>query len=163
VFIGTTNSVDGYFKDPTGSRRFWPVSCGSIDVEALTHDREQLWAEAVQCFEQNVPWWLEGPQQALAKAQQSTREESDPWEMAITEYVSGRTKVTTSGVLIEQLKIDLGDQGRLDEMRVTAILTKLGWWKKRVMEAGDRHWTWYCPTYQEDFNQVGHDVGQEIF
>lgn len=162
VFIGTTNSVDGYFKDPTGSRRFWPVACKSIEREAIINDRAQLWAEAVVRFERGEIWWLEGSEIRLAMDQQAARDESDPWEMAVTSYVAGRSVVTTSEILSNQLEMKISDQGRADEMRITAVLTKLGWWKKRVMQDGDRKWTWYCPTYQEVLSEVGQQVGQEF-
>lgn len=162
VFIGTTNSVDGYFKDPTGSRRFWPVACKSIEREAIINDRAQLWAEAVVRFERNEIWWLEGDEINLATMQQATREESDPWEMAVTNYVDAKDKVTVSEILSNQLEIKLGDQGRAEEMRVTSVLTRLGWWKKRVRKDGDRKWTWYSPTYQEELTEVGPGVGPDF-
>ena len=43
----------------TGERRFWPVACGRIDVDAVARDRDQLWAEAKARFDAGVVRWLE--------------------------------------------------------------------------------------------------------
>ena len=53
VFAATINpTVGGYLKDPTGSRRFWPVACrGMIDRDGLEKVRDQLWAEAVHQYQ----------------------------------------------------------------------------------------------------------------
>src|SRR5256885_4362531 len=58
VFAGTVNHST-YLRDETGGRRFWPVACGRIDVEALARDRDQLWAEAKARFEAGCVWWLD--------------------------------------------------------------------------------------------------------
>ena len=49
VFIGTVNEGQ-YLKDPTGNRRFWPVTVGSCDVAGLKEVREQLFAEAMDIY-----------------------------------------------------------------------------------------------------------------
>src|SRR5260370_6816130 len=42
---GTTNDEE-YLQSQTGNRRFWPLACGIIDIEALRRDRLQLLGEA---------------------------------------------------------------------------------------------------------------------
>jgi predicted P-loop ATPase len=58
VFAGTVNR-SSYLRDETGGRRFWPVVCGQIDVDAFACDRDQLWAEAKVRFESGSFWWLD--------------------------------------------------------------------------------------------------------
>lgn len=80
VFAGTINPVGGYLKDASGARRFWPVSCGDIDLGSLARDRDQLWSEAVVHIMAGAPWWLETPKpQALAKVEQEARYEAGAW------------------------------------------------------------------------------------
>ena len=99
IFAGTVNHST-YLRDETGGRRFWPIACGRIDVDALARDRDQLWAEAKARFESGAVWWLETADLVqMASDQQIDRYEGDPWEEVIGPWVESRTSVSISEVL----------------------------------------------------------------
>jgi predicted P-loop ATPase len=136
VFAATINpTAGGYLKDPTGSRRIWPVTCrGMIDRDGLEKGRDQLWAEAVHQFKAGAPWWLETPElEALATAEQAARFVVDAWEEPIREWLGDRND---AGRLEEVLEHGLGlarkDQTQSAQKRVVAILTDLGFEKRRM-------------------------------
>lgn len=57
VFGATSNELDGFLKDDTGERRFWPVKCGvspaiySVFDDLNPQEVGQLWAEATHYYE----------------------------------------------------------------------------------------------------------------
>jgi predicted P-loop ATPase len=79
IFVATTNE-ETYLRDTTGNRRFWPVRVGTIDLDAVARDRDQLWAEAVEVEAQGEGLVIpEGLWPEVAEQQQA-RMELDPWE-----------------------------------------------------------------------------------
>jgi len=99
VFAGTVNH-SSYLRDETGGRRFWPVVCGQIDVDALAGDRDQLWAEAKARFESGSAWWLDTIDLVqLATDQQEARYEGDPWEEVIGPWLENKESTTISELL----------------------------------------------------------------
>jgi putative DNA primase/helicase len=130
VFCGTTNE-DTFLGDPTGSRRFWPVRVGEVDVAALLRDRDQLWAEAFQLFNAGARWWLDDVQdRALATASEEFRIQ-DPWEELILQWVYGRSGVTTADVLEQAVKKPKDTWTQNDQTRVVAVLRRSGWTQTR--------------------------------
>ena len=126
VFIGTTNK-DTYLRDETGGRRFWPIKTGTIDLEALLRERDQLFAEAVCLLEQNEPWWPAPDFEAhYIKPQQQDRFESDAWEETIAEFLKHRDRVTISQVATA-LGIETKNLGTRDQGRIRASMTQLDW------------------------------------
>lgn len=94
VMAGTTNERE-YLVDRTGNRRFWPVLCGALDIEALRADRDQLWAEAVARFGSGERWWLED--ESGAREEQRKRELREPWFEIIASWLERPTVPTDNG------------------------------------------------------------------
>ena len=141
-FVGTINPpATGYLKDPTGSRRIWPVTCvGMVDRDGVERDRDQLWAEAVARYNAGAKWWLETPElEALATAEQAARFKRDLWHEPIEKWLGKRKEVGVAEVLKQALGIDPTGASRSAEMRVASILTNMGFVRCRPNKKdGDR-------------------------
>jgi predicted P-loop ATPase len=167
VFIGTTNENE-WQRDHTGGRRFLPVRVAHVDVGAIEQARDQLWAEAVAMLEEGVDWWV---MPGAAKDQQDERYLEDTWVEPISRWLDGRAvsssnadpyhgvemadkpyivvECSTTDVLSKALHIDLARHSRQDQMRVAAIMGRLGWEKDRPMRYGTRIRIWVrCGPYR---------------
>lgn len=172
VLVGTTNPVDGYFKDPTGGRRFWPVTCGTIDVEAIEHDREQLWAEAVHRFENRgtggSPWWLAPDENELAKVEQRARMEVDPWETVIRRKLADLIVpphfVLVNDIMQDWLSISVDRRDKGMQMRVAAMLKSMGWTADQKKVNGVNERIWWNPDVEGTpaWKEVGRAIGDEV-
>ena len=156
VFVGTTNETH-YLLDMTGARRFWPVTCGAIDLPALTAQRDQLFAEARLRFQKGESWW---DMPLDAKAEQEARREEDAWETAVMEYLLLHEEVTLKDVLCDGLQIPLGQIGRTEQLRVSAILRKLGWQSGLVRHGEQVLRRWRLPkrTTRDDLTSKDFEV-----
>jgi predicted P-loop ATPase len=133
VFAGTINPQGGYLKDPTGARRFWPAACGTILLNELERDRNQLWAEALIRFKAGARWFLETPVlDALATAEQSARFASDAWEERVSEWLGDRADVSLGEVLIGALGIPQESWSQNTQNRVVNIIANMGFVKYRA-------------------------------
>jgi hypothetical protein len=142
IFSGTVNPPEtGYFRDPTGSRRYWPVKCGRVlDIQGIEAVRDQLWAEAVFRFKAKEKWWLPPELEPLAEAEQDQRYHADPWHETVRTWVSDRPDVTVTAVLEQALGFPPQSWTVGAERRVGAILTRLKFKKTRPYDAaGERH------------------------
>ncbi len=158
VFVGTTND-DTYLKDETGARRFYPVRCTEINLEALTYLRDQLWAEADARYRRGEPWWEFPPE---AAAEQDARYDVDVWEEPILAWLDGHLErypermgqvtpsrpvsdVTTAEIMRWALGIETAKQSRQEQMRVGAIMRRLGWRRVRRRVEGVLCWVYERP------------------
>lgn len=141
VFIGTTNR-DTYLRDETGGRRFWPIRAGTIFVDALAGDRDQLFAEAVTRYSEGHRWWPDKDfERAHIMPQQAARYEADVWEEAIGKYVEGHDRVTVWQVARDALSIETPRIGTADQRRIAAALELLGWRRLPKDHEGRRWWS----------------------
>jgi integrase len=132
VFIGTTNR-EAYLRDETGGRRFWPVKTGTIDANALTVDRDQLFAEGVTLFRAGKPWWPDRVfEQEHIVAEQASRYEGDAWEETIRDSLDTKDKVTVGQVARDALRIETPHISTADQRRIAAALELLGWRRLRT-------------------------------
>jgi predicted P-loop ATPase len=145
LFIGSTNKA-AYLRDETGGRRFWPVVTGTIDIGALKHDRDQLFAEAMIAYRNGDEWWPDRDFEAeYIKPEQEARFEADAWEQAVGAYLIGKQRVTVLELAREALYIDLPKVGTADQRRITAVLEALGWKPGKRGTGGIRWWVHSAP------------------
>lgn len=151
IFAGTWNpDGTGLFDDPTGSRRFWPVTCTEIDMVALRGCRDQLWAEAIVRYKAGEQWWLADDEAITwARAEQELREAEDTWAEKINEVTAGMTQ-TTIGLLLTELNIPMEKRDRRCERRVGNHMRRMGWIKKkkRLRSYGQPTWVFVHPDFQ---------------
>lgn len=141
VFAGSTND-ETYLADPTGNRRFWPLRCGNIDLEALRVDRDQIWAQAVHCVRAGETWHIDDDStRKEAEQEQRERRIVDPWQQAIETHLHGRQRTTVQEVL-KVLGLDIERHDHRNANRVVASLKDLGWVRKRISVGDRRLWVY---------------------
>ncbi len=146
VFAGTVNH-DAYLKDETGGRRFWPAKCGTIRIDELRRDRDQLWAEAIVRFRAGDKWWIDSPElNAAAGDEQLQRYDEDAWQPLIEAWIEGRENVTVEQILRSCIEKQPKDWTQADKARIGRCLHALGWTKKRASKDNNGHREWrYVP------------------
>lgn len=143
IFVGTTNRRGEYLPDDTGNRRYWPVAIEQINLEAIEHDREQLWAEAVFLYRTKTPWWFEEDTEEVLKQQEERRAEL-AWEENVRLYLdtppedaSGNWwcaiepphhwQITTLDLVLSHLGVSTDKYTEKTKHQLSAILRMLHW------------------------------------
>lgn len=140
VFVGTTNNST-YLKDDTGNRRFWPIACGDIDLEAITRDREQFFVEALLRVNLGEPWHL--VPYDIATTIQTERLEVDDMTNLVEQYLVGKSEVTAFEVwTAKDVFNGLSDFKPVEQKRVAKILKSLKWKRKKVRRGVATPWVW---------------------
>ena len=141
VFAGSTNEGEneGYLTDHTGNRRYWPVECCVLNVDAIKKDREQLWAEAVFRYKQGERTWLEDHELMLSEGEQRKREIEDAWLQRIEVIIlaTGLDGIPVD-MIADKLELKARDVNNVARKRIKTCLTHLGYYETRV--DGKRVW-----------------------
>lgn len=91
IFIGTTNSQNGYLRDITGNRRFWTVKTpgtGKYKPWQLTDEEvRQIWAEALVLQKKGEKLYLDRNLEKYAQDEQAEAMEQDDREGLVRSYL----------------------------------------------------------------------------
>jgi len=154
IFVGTTNNEE-FLGDETGNRRWLPVRVNNvIDVNQITTDCKQLWAEAREMFKEGGVDYKEA--EDLAVQAHAEHMMSDSWEPLIADWLdkienptnqkpSEREYLQTHEVFQGAINMDAKNCGRLEQMRIGGILRKFGYERKKKRVDG-RSLQVYVPT-----------------
>lgn len=143
VFVGTTNK-SSYLKDESGNRRFLPLHCNSIDLQAIITNRDQVWAEAVVRYRNGEKWYYSKDDKDLfaqITTEQEKRYEGDSWELKIAEFASTHDDFTISDIA-HTLGFEIKDIDRRTEIRIGKILQFLGSTRDRKIINGQRRYVY---------------------
>ena len=155
MLVGTTNDETCLPNDSTGLRRFVPIRLKrGCDIEAELHEqREQLWAEALDVFDN-----MEDPRRrislpanpadplrcAAADAAEEHRHRDD-----ILEDKVAKMSMPQCGQTLEEIfrLLEIEDKAldRRLQMRLAKALTNAGYSKQRDRRQGRRRSIWFPP------------------
>lgn len=162
IFIGTHNPSGNneYLKDDTGNRRFWPVVATKIDIEKAKELRDQLWAEAVVKYKDEILYLNNQESIGILKELHREREPYDFFDRKIEEFINGKNIVNSEEIIRSVFGRNIE---AINPRELIAIKTKVGiclknnGWKKGENEK--RGW-YFKEGYQfidikEEDKQVG--------
>lgn len=137
VMVATTNSY-AYLKDPTGGRRFCPVTVTNIDLEAFRRDRDQLFAEAYSRAVTGEAAGIPRDLWAAAHEVQEARRIMHPIEEDIRDKLAG---ILCGYIPKDGLRRALGFQSARDISQpnaneITRVMRALGWHPSRQRRPG---------------------------
>lgn len=135
IMVATTNTTDGFLRDITGNRRFWPVLVTGKGRDKAWNlspkEIDQIWAEAMIKYHEGEKLYLDQNVEGEADMQQRMAMESDPRQGLIGEYLEAesKNKICLMELWCECLGKERQDMRRSDAFELEGILKKIGGWK----------------------------------
>ncbi|MEV2294895.1 virulence-associated E family protein [Paenibacillus larvae] len=147
VFFGSTNNWD-FLKDPTGNRRFWPVSVKperrtkNVFEDLTEYEIGQIWAEALQAYHRGERITLSPEVEKEAPGIQESHMEEDPRFGIIQEWLDSpvqdewaeeptyRERVCASQILTECLGHRKGLARPWESKEIVNIMRRMPGWEE---------------------------------
>ncbi len=92
IIVGSTNAENGFLRDITGNRRFWPIrvygNSKKKSWQLTKTEIEQIWAETLVIYHSGEKLYLEGRDSDRAITEQDEAMETDEREGLVREYLN---------------------------------------------------------------------------
>ena len=132
--FAATSETDDYLPEMRGVRRYWPIRCGDIDLDALRQQRAQLFAEAVAAYRSGASHHDMPSHETLLEQQE--RVVYDEWTEDVLQHANRKATlgegVYPPDVLRDVLGFNAKEVTRLHGMRVINILKSHGWIYRKI-------------------------------
>lgn len=136
VFAATSETSD-YIEERRGMRRYWPILCKEISLDALASQREQVFAEAIVRYNSGDHWY-DMPDRATDE-QLDRAGDVDAWTGPVLDYMdtiwNERVKLEVNAAQIlerSDLKVEPSKHNTELCRRVSRILKANGWIAKHT-------------------------------
>jgi putative DNA primase/helicase len=128
IFAATTNNYD-YLKDPTGNRRYWPVTVDAIiDIEYLETIKSMLWAEAVWYYRDGLYIGPTPEENDLAEKERAKRLQSDAWDEMVLAILDKKSMDEfTTQMVIDEMGLKTTEKNETAIRRINSILRQNGY------------------------------------
>jgi Virulence-associated protein E len=128
-------------RDATGNRRFWPVRTGTIDLDALIRDRDQLWAEAAAAEARGEALTISDDLYEAASEQQDERLVKDPWDDILAdapgEIIGDIERISSEKLLRVHLGLPPDKINDATTKRLRNSMLRNGWSGPKKMRFGN--------------------------
>ena len=140
IIVGSTNSEEGFLRDVTGNRRFWPVhvkKLGAVKTAMLTTDEvDQIWAEAKMRYKAGEGLLLSRAAEALAEDAQREAMEQDDRQGIVEDYLDRLVPKNWDALSYDQRMLFLDGEEEGTELRQTVSNIEI--WTEALHGSKDR-------------------------
>lgn len=145
VFVLSTNNYQILSDGP--ERRYWPIKIknGSvIDVEYLRNNRDQLWAEAMNKYQNGSTWYLNRDESIDLQKYQEIFIIDDPWAGTVKKSIDEGSEKSknpfeaTTAEIMDCLDLPIAQRHSGNSRRIAQICRDMGY--EQHMKGNRRYW-----------------------